>query len=143
MSKNAIKLTVSFLVLCAISPLVFAQSNPPLVKVTAIKVIAKKMAPDERGTDVENIYNFVVDYAGQPQTKQSYNLLFYMDGKYVTEFKNVTLPYAFARNFKGQADKPYEIRVDLETADLKIAARQTITINVKHARKREEKRQRK
>lgn len=112
------------------------QIVPTLIETVAIEVKAEKMPPDERGTDVENIFNFQVAYADAVSRESVYNVLFYLDGNYTAEFKNVKLPYHFSWNFKGQSDKLHEIRVDLEDAQLRIVGRKTVDVNVRHAKRK-------
>lgn len=108
------------------------QPEALFVESVMIDVTARKMLADERGTDVENIYNFTVDYTDGIARESVYNVLFYLDEIYSAEYKNVKLPYRFSRDFKGQTDGSHEIRVDLEDGDLTIVGRKVIAVQVSH-----------
>ena len=111
----------------------FSESLAPLVEpAVGMSVNLQKMEKDDRGTDVENIYTITVDYSGSRAEGKTYNILYYLDGVYVEEFKGLMLPYSFTRNFKGQTDKAHEIRIDLEDKKLRIVGRQVASVNVVH-----------
>jgi hypothetical protein len=116
----------------ALGKLGHCQDKEALIRSIPIKVTLHKMNADGRGTDVENIYTIVVEYTKKDNVQGSYNILYYLDDVYTDEFKARSLPYSFARNFKGQDDRVHTIRIDLEDRDLKIVGRQTATINVQH-----------
>lgn len=111
-------------------PFTFAQTEAPLVANIGIKIILTQMKPDDKGTDVSNIYSVTVDYQNKEPDGMPYNVIYYLDGNYVEEFQHQTLPFSFTRDFRGQLQKPCEIRIDLESPDLKIVGRQSATVSV-------------
>lgn len=108
-------------------------NEAPLVETKAITLSTVKMQEDDRGTDVSNIYTIVVEQVDK-ESSGPYNVMYFFDGVYREEFKDVMLPYSFTRNFKGQNDGQHEVRIDIETKDLRIVARQVTVINVSHVK---------
>lgn len=135
---NIFMAVVIILFVAAVCPSAYplTQQEAPFINNVSITLVLEKMKNDDRGTDVSNIYNITVDYTDKVKRQRAYNVMFYLDGVYTDEFKNQTLPFTFAKNFKGQMDAAHEIRVDLENRDdLTIVGRQTAAINVAHIAK--------
>jgi len=66
-----------------------------------------------------------------PSASAVYNILYYLDERYETEFKNERLPFSFKRNLRGQESGRHEIRVDMETLDGKtVLSTEKITVYV-------------
>lgn len=121
------------LVLAVMAPAaIYPQSEAVYIESVKMDVASAKMSQDDKGTNVDNIYTFTVDYQGKQLKADVYNVLYYLDGNYVEEFKNQKLPFTIKRDFRGQLDGAHEIRFDLETSDLKIIGRQKTVINVLH-----------
>lgn len=139
MKKHLIGVLSVYGVLAA-SPLVLSdEATRPLIQSVAVEVSTDKMKEDNRGTDVRNIYTIVVERVDK-KAEGPYNILYYLDGRYVEEFKSQTLPFSFTRNFKGQLDGAHEVRLDIENGDLKVVGRQVTVISVSHAPKQAVKR---
>jgi hypothetical protein len=123
---------IFFLLITLALPKAFAQTEAPLAANIGLKLTLTKMKPDDKGTDVSNIYTIAVEYQNQEPDGLPYNIIYYLDGNYVEEFRNQTLPFSFTRDFRGQLEKPCDIRIDLESPELKIVGRQTATVTVDH-----------
>lgn len=130
MKQHSLIAAVSLLMLMTVCSAGFAE-QAKLIETKAVTLSASKMREDDRGTDVSNIYTIVVEPVDQ-ESSGPYNILYFLDGAYVEEFKDEMLPYSFSRNFKGQNDGQHEVRIDIESKDLRIVARQVTVINVSH-----------
>lgn len=108
-----------------------SQEDAPLVQQPMdISLTLQQMREDDRGTDVSNIYTISVDYTNQNNEGGIFNLMYFEDGRYVQEFKGITLPFSFSRNYKGLTQGAHEVRIDLEDMDLRIVGRKTSTVTV-------------
>lgn len=134
--KNKICIWALIIWTMSVGPLGYSQTEAPLVRSVDIAVSTAKMKEDGRGTNVDNIYTFTVEDPGKTAAGQTFNILYYLDDRYVEEFKSQTLPFSFTRNFKGQPDRAHDIRIDIEDQDLRIVGRQTVKINVSHVKAR-------
>lgn len=134
MRTSSVGIVIAMIVLWAAGPTgaQLQQPEAPYVQSVDMAVAVEKMAPDTRGTDVDNIYTFTLDYTDGIDRRSTYNLIFYLDGVYGAEYKGIQLPYQFSRDFKGQLDGSHEIRLDLEDATLMIVGRKTVVVNVNH-----------
>ena len=132
MKQWRIIIAAIILMMGSLYPSVFSQTIAPLINSVAISVSTQRMKPDDRGTDVSNIYTISVDCKDKRNNGTSFNIFYYLDGVYVEKFNGQMLSFSFTRNFKGQLDKSHEIRIDLEDKDQRIVARQVVLIDVKH-----------
>lgn len=90
-----------------------------------------KEPPDDRGTDVRNIYTFNVN---GPQYALDIPFLIFVqvDNIVVKEFKNQKLPLSFKWNLKGLTTGQHTIKFLLEDKKGNKFASQSITVEVVH-----------
>jgi hypothetical protein len=111
---------------------VLTAASEPVVRPVSIDVSLEKMRPDERGTDVRNIYTVTIDDTDTEEASdETYRIIYYLDDRFVEDFENQSLPFSFTRNFKGQKTGFHEIQIDLEDKEEIIVARGTVTVRVK------------
>lgn len=111
-----------------------APSEGHIISSAAIELRLTKEEPDQRGTNVENIYTITVDFADPDRNDgQSYWIHYSLDGQRIEIFKNQQLPFSLKRNFRGQLSGEHEIKIELEdpVADIVVASK-TITVTVTH-----------
>jgi hypothetical protein len=98
-----------------------------------IKLIAARPKLDQKGTRVDTVYTFTVDWQDIRDDKR-YTILYYLNNELQFELENQTLPAEIKRNFKGQASGFYDVRVEVEDASLgyyNVVASDTVRIEVK------------
>jgi len=86
------------------------KAAPPVLEVA-------KMAPDDRGTDVSNIYIFQVNRPGGDQQNGTYIIFFYLDGQLYKRFYDQRLPFTFVQNFKGLNSGPHQLKAEVGSRD--------------------------
>ena len=60
----------------------------------------------------------------------SYTILFYLDNRYVQEFKNQVLPFYFKENFSGQLPGDHQIKIEVEDNNGHVLAAATVPLNI-------------
>lgn len=102
------------------------------VKSTDVKVQARPMMPDARGTKVDSVFTFTADVQEDLiAPEKDYNVVFYVDDKPVRQFDNVRLPFSFSRDFRGRGTGTYKVRLDIEDLEGNVVASQTTQVSVR------------
>ena len=92
----------------------------------------------EPATEAEqkNIFTITVAYPGSPsqaitiQSQSAHNVLYFLDDRFEAEFKAVTLPFSFKRNFRGQSPGVHTVRIDIEDGNDNVLATSMVTFEV-------------
>ena len=108
------------------SPLLFAQSSLPEIKVDLAKI-----EKDDRGTDVRNMYTININFADKDfQTTETVNILCSIDGIADVEFKDKAVPFSFNRDFRGLTAGKHDLKIEIENKNKEIAASKTVSFSV-------------
>jgi len=93
-----------------------AETQDPevLLPPDPFSITMSKMTPDDRGTDVTDIYTFEVAAATEDVPITGYMIVYHLDGRPVKDFPDSRLPFSFSRNLKGVTPGAHEIVVELE-----------------------------
>ena len=75
----------------------------------------------------QEIYTLSVSLAGQTAPR-TYHVAYDLDGVYRKEFQNQTVPFLFNDNFSGLAPGDHTVKVDLDDANNRVVATQTVHI---------------
>ncbi|MBZ0165888.1 MAG: hypothetical protein K8I00_03705 [Candidatus Omnitrophica bacterium] len=96
-----------------------------------IRVNTKKRPVDNKGTNVRNVHTITVDMQENLLSPdESYNLVYFFNGKPVWQFSNVRLPYTFTRDYRGQRPGTHTIKIDIEDDEGNVLATQSSSIQV-------------
>jgi hypothetical protein len=131
--KRAGILLMSFILTLAVSKVWAQVTDQRQTQVRAITVKANQPRPDKKGTRMDTIYAFTIDWKDQGDAKR-YTILYYLNGELQFEMENQTLPVEIKRNFKGQAAGDYEVKIELEDASMgsyNVVASDTVKIRVR------------
>lgn len=106
--------------------------NNVLLSVPALlELKLTKGEPDNRGTNIKNVYEIEINSTNQAiKNMKGCVILYYLDGRFVEEFKSQGLPFSFKRNFSGQIIGVHEIKIQMEGANEDVLANGTITFEV-------------
>ena len=121
--KNVILLIIAGIMS---SPLLFAQSSLPEIKVDLVK-----FEKDDQGTDVRNMYTINVSFADETfQTAETVNILCSIDGIADIEFKDKAIPFSFSRDFRGLATGKHDLKIEIENKSREIDASKKVSFSV-------------
>ncbi len=97
----------------------------------SLKVELIKEPPDDKGTDVANVYTIRIQGVdSKAASQQAFTFLYYLDGRFAGKFSSQTLPFSFKRNFSGQTTGVHEIKIEIEGAGEEILASGKIKLEV-------------
>lgn len=130
MKRALISLMFIFLMCGAI----YAEEEKPPVILAAfpVNISLVNMPPDDRGTDVTNIYTIVVNFADPKYaTNAAYKIVYFEDDRLAETFDSKTLPFSMMRNYKGFVPGDHTIKFHIMDGLGNILTAQTATIHVK------------
>lgn len=138
MKKSQITAVLGTILLTTLASISQAQTlpthTPKTIKSTStlkINIEVAKRAPDEKGTDVTNIYNFTLTDASGVTNTASYVLVMSIDGEEKEQINSITFPYFIERNFKGLEAGTHQITMNIEeVGTFDLLAQESVTINV-------------
>ena len=135
--KNLIIIFICAITLCGKSLISFAQNEPGggvvIQSPFPITVNLTQVPEDDHGTNVENMYGIQIDFAGeQYATDNDFNVLFYIDDRFAHEINTTKLPAVFKWDFRGLTGGAHNLKIEIESLDLKILATESTVVHVTH-----------
>lgn len=100
----------------------------------ALKMDLIKEPPDDKGTDVSNIYSIVVAGLEEKVSSSVYTIRWFLDDRYAGKFSGEKFPFSFKQNFKGLPGGRHQIRVEIYQGenDEDILAQASTEVSVIH-----------
>ena len=135
--KNLMIIFICAITLSGTSLMSLAQNEPGggtvIQSPFPITVNLTRVPEDDRGTKVENMYDIQIDFAGgQYATDNDFNVLFSIDERLAHEIKKTKLPAGFKWDFRGLTGGAHNLKIEIESLDLKILATESAVVHVTH-----------